>query len=141
MAPPDRCIDLGNAIKSSIRQTSDCLGFTGARVLIRELLPNFQVDFACGINHYFFGYRPTLDEPGRTIYTCMDSSRTHVAEHDGPFFSAGARFAVDWKGAEGIVANFHFHPAFIEEIATSLHLDAGQLQRNPMLRLIMDEPL
>ena len=65
----------------------------------------------------------------------------HVAKRDGPFLAAGARFAIDWKGAEGIVANFHFHPAFIEEVASSLRLDPRRLHPNPMRPLSLDDPL
>jgi AraC-like DNA-binding protein len=134
-----RRIDLGNSLKSSIRQTSDCQNFAGSRVLIRELPSIFEADHSCGISHYFFGYRPTADEPGKTVFTCLDTNCTLVPKHDGPFIAAGARCAIEWKGAEGIVANFHFHPLFIEEIATSLRLDLGQL--SPMRRLVMDDPL
>jgi AraC-like DNA-binding protein len=142
MPAPDRRIDLGSIRKGSIRQTSDRQNFGGVRVLIRELPSSDQWDCFCGINHYWFGYRPTLDEPGRTVYTCMDTSSVHVAKRDGPFLAAGARFGIDWKGAEGIVANFHFHPAFIEEVASSLRLDPRRLHRNPMRQLTTpDDPL
>lgn len=141
MPAPDRRIDLGSLLKGSIRQTSDRQNFGGARVLIRELPSRDQWDCSCGINHYWFGYRPTRDEPGRTVYTCMDTSGVHVARRDGPFLAAGARFAIDWKSAEGIVANFHFHPAFIEEIASSLRLDPKRLHCNPMRPLTLDDPL
>lgn len=141
MPAPDRRIDLGSLRKGSIRQTSERQNFGGARVLIRELPSRDQWDCSCGINHFWFGYRPAPDEPGRTVYTCMDTSGVHVARHDGPFLATGARFAIDWEGAEGIVANFHFHPAFIEQGASSLRLDPRPLHRNPMQPLTRDDPL
>jgi transcriptional regulator GlxA family with amidase domain len=45
------------------------------------------------------------------------------------------------QSAEGIVASFHFHPAFIEEVASSLRLDPRRLHRNPMRQLTLDDPL
>jgi len=75
----------------------------------------------------------------RPVFTCLDTDSAIVPKHDGPFIAAGTSCAVEWKGAEGIVANFHFHPAFVEEIAASLRLDLRQL--SPMMMLVTDEPL
>jgi len=67
-------------------------------VLIRELPSVFQADHACGIGHYFFGYRPTADDPGKTAFTSLDTNSAIVPKHDGPFIAAGARCAVECKG-------------------------------------------
>src|ERR1700693_2099039 len=96
MASPDRRFDLGNSLKSSIRQISDCQNFGGARVLIRELPSAFQAEHGYGISHYFFGYRPIADEPGQTVspagtpiarssqnMTDHSSRPTHVARSNG----------------------------------------------------------
>lgn len=131
-------VDLGEVLKGSIRHTSDRQGFRGARLLIRELPSGYEAEHRSGISHYLFGYRPIVDEPGKAVFTALQPSQVIIPKRDGPFIAPGASYAINCK-SEVTVVNFHFYPEFVEEIATSLHLNRALLR--PLTRLPTDEPL
>jgi AraC family transcriptional regulator len=68
-------------------------------------------------------------------------SPEHVAEHNPVFLSPGAPVRTEWRDAEGVVANFCFHPEFLSSIARLLRVDARMLDQRPACKIILDESL
>jgi hypothetical protein len=75
------------------------------------------VEIPGGHDAFWLGYRQTK-EPGKMIFRVDDPlSPEHVAEHNPVFLIPGVPVATEWRDAEGVVANFSFHPDFLESVA------------------------
>ena len=130
-----------NWLPRTIRHTSDAAQFGGIRVLVREIPPTQQLEVQGVLSQFWMGYRPTPQEPGRMVFTCQQTGRAFRAEHNPMFLAPGALFSVEWQEAEGLVADFHFHPSFLEDVAALLRLDPGSLYQTGMQKVSIDEPL
>jgi AraC family transcriptional regulator len=135
-----RRIDLAEILPHTIRRTSDHVNFVGARVLVRELPSVGGAEVPAGINHFWLGYRPP-EEPGRMVVEYKGTNFTHVADRSLLFMAPGTRFTCEWKGAEGAVMHIQFRPAFLEEVAVSLRVDAKRLHQSAMQEVRLDEAL
>jgi len=136
-----RAHDPNNWLPRTIRHTSDGAQFGGLRVMVREIPAAQQLEVPGALTQFWMGYRPTPQEPGRMIFTCQRTGRAFRAEHNPMFLAPGALFSVEWQEAEGLVADFHFHPSFLEDIATLLRLDPGSLYETTMRKVSIDEPI
>lgn len=125
----------------TIRHRSDGAQFGGLRVLVREIPAAQQLEVPGVQTQFWTGYRPTPQEPGRMVFTCQRTGCAFWAEHNPMFLAPGALFSVEWQDAEGVVADFHFHPAFLEEVAALLRLDPGSLYQTVMQKVSIDEPV
>jgi AraC-like DNA-binding protein len=136
-----RAADPDSWLPRTIRCTSDGAQFGGLRVLVREIPAAHQSEVPGILSQFWMGYRPTPQEPGRMVFTCQRTGRAFRAEHNPMFLAPSALFSVEWQDAEGLVADFHFHPAFLEEVATLLRLDPGSLYQTVMQKVSIDEPV
>jgi AraC family transcriptional regulator len=68
-------------------------------------------------------------------------SPVHIAQHNSLFLIPAAPVRTEWRGAEGIVANFSFHPDFLRAIAVSLNADFRFLCQRPAQKIILDDRL
>jgi len=125
----------------TIRHTSDRARFGGLRMLVREIPAAQQAEVPGILSQFWMGYRPTPQEPGRMVFTCQRTGRAFRAEHNPMFMAPSTLYSVEWQEAEGLVADFNFHPSFLEEVAASLHLDPGSLYQTGMQKVSIDEPL
>jgi AraC-like DNA-binding protein len=125
----------------TIRHTSDGAQFGGMRMLVREIPAAQQLEVPGVLSQFWMGYRPTPEEPGRMVFTCQHTDHAFVAEHNPIFMGPGTLYTVEWQEAEGLVADFNFHPAFLEDVAALLRLDPGSLYRTSMQKVSIDEPL
>jgi len=93
------------------------------------------------LGQFWMGYRPTPEEPGRMVFTCQRTGRSFRAEHNPLFMAPSTLYSVEWQQAEGLVADFNFQPAFLEEVTALLRLDPGSLYQTGMQKVSIDEPL
>jgi AraC family transcriptional regulator len=98
------------------------------------------MEVLAGINHFWLVYRPP-EEPGRMVVEYKDMDFIHVADRSLLFMAPGARFRCEWKRAEGVVMDIQFRPAFLEEVADCLRVDARRLRQPPLQEVTLDEPL
>ena len=136
-----RASDPDSWLPRTIRRTSDAAQFGGLRVLVREIPPAHQAEVPGVQRQFWMGYRPTPQEPGRMVFTCRRTGRPFRAEHNPMFLAPGALYSVEWQEAGGLVADFHFQPAFLEEVAALLRLDPGSLYQAVMRKVSIDEPM
>jgi AraC family transcriptional regulator len=128
-------------LPGTIRCSSERSGFQGVRIIVRELPDSAELGLPGGLDAFWLGYRP-VKEPGKMIFKVDDpASPTHIAEHNPLFLIPGAPVRTEWRGAEGIVANFSFHPEFLRAIAESLKADFRLLYRRPARKIILDDGL
>jgi AraC-like DNA-binding protein len=141
MSPQVRPIPTEKVRPETIRSSSQTSGFQGVRTIIRELPASAAVEIPGGHDAFWLGYRPTK-EPGRMVFRVDDPlSPEHVAEHNPVFLLPGVPVATEWRDAEGIVANFSFHPDFLESVARSLKADVRLLYQRPVRKIILDDSL
>ena len=125
----------------TIRHTSDRARFGGMRMLVREIPAAQQLEVPGVLSQFWMGYRPTPEEPGRMVFTCQRTGRAFRAEHNPLFMAPSTLYSVEWQQAEGLVADFNFQPAFLEEVTALLRLDPGSLYQTGMQKVSIDEPL
>jgi AraC-like DNA-binding protein len=141
MPSQNRPIATEKVLPETIRRSSDRSGFQGVRIIVRELPAAAEIDLPRGHDAFWLGYRPTW-EPGRMVFEVDDPiSPTHIAEHNPLFLIPAAPVRTEWRGAEGIVANFSFHPDFLQGIAMSLNTDFRLLYQRPAEKIILDDRL
>jgi len=136
-----RVSDPNTWLPHTIRHTSDGAQFGGLRVMVREIPGAHQSEVPGVLSQFWMGYRPTPEEPGRMVFTCRQTGQAFRAEHNPMFLAPGALFSVEWQEAEGLVADFHFHPSFLEEVAALMRLDPGSLYQATMQKISINEPI
>jgi AraC-like DNA-binding protein len=141
MSSQTRSVPTEEVLPKTIRSSSLGLGFQGVRTIVRELPSSGVVELPGGHDAFWLGYRPAK-EPGRMVFRVDDPvSPEHVAEHNPVFLSPRAPVRTEWRDAEGVVANFSFHPEFLSSIARLLHFDARVLDQRPACKIILDDSL
>jgi hypothetical protein len=141
MPTRNRPVPTEKILPKTIRSSSEHSGSQGVRIIVRELPPSAEVDIPGGHDAFWLGYRPTK-EPGRMVFTVDDPvSPVHIAEHNPLFLIPGAPVQTAWHEAEGVVANFSFHPDFLRSIADSHKIDFRLLYLRSAQKIMLDDSL
>jgi AraC-like DNA-binding protein len=141
MSPQTRPVPTENVLPKTIRSSSRNLGFQGVRTIVRELPSSGAVELLGGHDAFWLGYRPAK-EPGRMVFRIHDPvNPERVAEHNPFFLSPCTPIRTEWRDAEGVAANFSFHPEFLSSIARLLQVDARVLDQPPARKIILDDSL
>jgi AraC-like DNA-binding protein len=136
-----RPVDLGKVDPHSIRHASSSGTLGSLRVIVREHEDTAgAVDLPGGTSHFWLAFRPA-EAPERMLVTFKDTHERCFADRSLYFFAPRQRLAVEWRGGKGPIVHFLFSPAFLLEIAASLHLSAGALTSRARQEVALEEPL
>jgi hypothetical protein len=124
---------------STIVRTSEFIGFSGLRVIIRQW-PSDGVDGSGskGLSSFMMGYRP-MEERGRTFIRFRDktgpvvqmSRVSAVVPPDRPFEAS-------YTDAAGKIATFEIEPRFLEHVIHRAGLAPLKLDRMPPARFLIN---
>jgi AraC family transcriptional regulator len=123
----------------SVRCTSDFTGFSGFRVVVRELPSSGCYGTGRkGVESFRLGYRP-VEERGRTLFRFRKNPDQPV-----PMARVSAiipplqPFEVSFAEADGKIASFEIHPTFLTEVIKRAGISPVNLTDLPPARFVIN---
>ena len=124
---------------ATIVRTSDFVGFSGLRVVIRQLPSEGEVYTGCrGVPFFTVGYRPA-EERGHTLVRFGAGDRSEVQMNRvSAVLPANQPFKATYTDAAGKIASFEIEPRFLAEVVRRAKIVPGKLEAVPPARFLIN---
>jgi AraC family transcriptional regulator len=124
---------------TSVRCTSDFTGFPGFRVVVRELPKTGGYGTGRrGVSTFRIGYRPA-EERGRTVFRFLKNPDYPVRmARVSAIIPPDQPFEVSYAEADGKIASFEIHPAFLAEVVKRAGISPANLADVPPARFVIN---
>jgi AraC family transcriptional regulator len=124
---------------ATIVDTSDFVGFSGVRVVIRQLPNEGEVSSGShGVPYFTVGYRPG-EERGHTFVRFSTGNRPEVQMNRlSAVLPANQPFKASYTDAAGKVATFQIEPDFLANVVRRANIIPPNLERVPPARFLIN---
>ena len=124
---------------ATIVRTSDFVGFSGLRVVIRQLPDDGETYSGNhGVPFFTVGYRPS-EERGQTFVRFASGSRPEVQMNRvSAILPANQPFKATYTDAAGKIGCFEIEPRFLADVVRRANIAAGKLERVPPARYLIN---
>ena len=124
---------------ATIVRTSDFVGFSGLRVVIRELPNDGEAGSGSrGVPFFTVGYRPG-EERGQTFVRFASGGRPEVQMNRvSAVLPANLPYEASYSNAAGKIASFEIEPRFLSDVVRRTDIAAGKLEQVPPARFLIN---
>ena len=126
-------------LPTTIVRTSDFVGFSGLRVVIRQLPNDGEAGSGSqGITYFMVGYRP-MEERGQTFFRFSGANRPEVQMNRvSAIVPAAQAFEASFTGAAGKIASFEIAPRFLTDVIRRADIVPAKLEQVPPARFLIN---
>jgi AraC family transcriptional regulator len=124
---------------ATIVRTSDFVGFSGLRVVIRQLPNEGEIwTGRRGVPYFALAYRPA-EQRGQTFVQFSAGNRPEVQmTRVSAVLPANQPFKASYTDAAGRIASFEIEPSFLADVVSRTNIIPGKLEQVPPARFLIN---